>query len=163
MCRALILGYGNPLRGDDGLGWHVASQLASAHASLDAEVFACHQLTPELAEAVSRAEKVIFVDARIGCPPGELAVEKVMPVASQFPASSHVFDPAALLAFARRIYGTSPEGFVLSVVAKSFAYSEELSPEVRCALPELLRWICQLAAHEGSATREARSEITGRS
>jgi len=27
MARVLILGYGNPLRSDDGLGWQVAVQL----------------------------------------------------------------------------------------------------------------------------------------
>ena len=28
MARLLIIGYGNPLRGDDGLGWRAAEDLA---------------------------------------------------------------------------------------------------------------------------------------
>ena len=29
MTRVLVIGYGNPLRGDDGLGWEIASGLAT--------------------------------------------------------------------------------------------------------------------------------------
>ena len=62
MARALIIGYGNPLRGDDGLGWRAAEQLAEIIPQSEAEVIACHQLTPELAEPISRARLVIFID-----------------------------------------------------------------------------------------------------
>ena len=70
MARVLILGCGNPLRGDDGVGWHAAERLLKRSAELDATIKSCHQLTPELAEPVSKAERVIFIDARIGQTPG---------------------------------------------------------------------------------------------
>jgi len=161
MARVLVIGYGNPLRGDDGLGWHAAQHLAPALAGFDTEIITCHQLTPELSEAVSRADRVLFVDARTGGPPGALKVQKVTSIEPQAPTFSHRFEPAALLAAARRIYGASPEGFVLSVVGRSFAYSEQLSSEVQTTLPELVGLAREPAVNEGSASpgRKARGNI----
>ena len=73
MPRTLIIGYGNPLRGDDGLGWQVASELAKCVDAL-ISVVAVHQLTPELAEPVSDADLVIFVDSSCDGEPGSWRV-----------------------------------------------------------------------------------------
>jgi Ni,Fe-hydrogenase maturation factor len=51
-----------PLRTDDGLGWQVAVELFRTNTSPEVDVLPCHQLTPELAEAVSVAETVLFID-----------------------------------------------------------------------------------------------------
>ena len=63
MARALVIGYGNTLRADDGLGPAVAERLGSEWADEDVGVLSCQLLTPELAEPVSRAEIVVFIDA----------------------------------------------------------------------------------------------------
>jgi hydrogenase maturation protease len=49
MARVLIIGYGNPFRSDDGLGWQIANELSRTNRSAETEVLPCHQLTPELA------------------------------------------------------------------------------------------------------------------
>ena len=59
----LVIGYGNPLRGDDGAGWKAAELLAEDPRLAGAVVLARHQLTPELADDVSRASLVVLVDA----------------------------------------------------------------------------------------------------
>jgi len=146
MARVLVIGYGNPLRGDDGLGWHAAECLAASLARLDVEIITCHQLTPELAEPVSRAERVIFIDAETRGPAGELAVRQLTPALAKHTRLSHTLDPATLLGSAREIYAVSPQGFVLSVAGESFAYGEDLSPRVQSALPELLRVANDLVA-----------------
>ena len=61
---------GNPLRGDDGVGWRVAEAVAAALPDAVADVLTVHQLTPELAEPISRAERVIFIDAAAEGKPG---------------------------------------------------------------------------------------------
>ena len=59
----LVIGYGNALRTDDGIGWHVAERLAD-DARLDGVmVIQRHQLTPELALDISRADLVVLIDA----------------------------------------------------------------------------------------------------
>jgi hypothetical protein len=50
--RVLIIGYGNPLRTDDGLGWRAAYRLAASLKDAPVEALAVHQLTPELGEAI---------------------------------------------------------------------------------------------------------------
>src|ERR1044072_3449496 len=67
----LVIGYGNELRGDDGVGPRVAravQQLSLPHV----RVLVQHQLTPELAEDISRARAVVFVDAAIDCEVGRV-------------------------------------------------------------------------------------------
>ncbi|MBB5021658.1 hydrogenase maturation protease [Desulfurispira natronophila] len=62
----LIIGYGNLLRGDDGLGCLLARRLASYLPPDRAHVIATHQLTPELAleMAEPHIHRVLFMDAR---------------------------------------------------------------------------------------------------
>src|SRR5271169_1528567 len=55
--RTLIIGYGNPLRSDDGFGWHAGRLLAQSLADQDAKIITCHQLTPELAETLSQSSR----------------------------------------------------------------------------------------------------------
>ena len=63
---ALVVGYGNVLRSDDGVGWQVADILTDDARLAGATILRCHQLTPELALDVSRASVVVLVDARHG-------------------------------------------------------------------------------------------------
>lgn len=140
MAKALIIGYGNPLRGDDGLGWHAAQMLAPVAAARGAEVITCHQLTPELAQLISGTDVVIFVDAAGGGTPGRLDWRRVEAQVGQA-AFAHHLSPEALLGMARRLYGRSPRAGVVSVVGETFACSEELSPTVRAALPALVELV----------------------
>ena len=59
----LVVGYGNPLRSDDGIGWHAADLLATDPRLAGAQVLTHHQLAPELAEDISRASLVVLVSA----------------------------------------------------------------------------------------------------
>jgi hydrogenase maturation protease len=81
----VIIGYGNPLRGDDGIGWHAANTLATHYDTLAmtdgfdrtdegelsllpqaVNVIVCHQLMPELAATIATAAVVVFLDATYG-------------------------------------------------------------------------------------------------
>ena len=64
--NALIVGYGNPLRGDDGVGQAVARAFADEAAIDGVDAVACHQLTPELAERFAAAARVVLIDAAAG-------------------------------------------------------------------------------------------------
>jgi hypothetical protein len=58
----LLIGYGNELRGDDGVGPYVAREIDRRDLP-GVRTFALHQLAPELAEEIAGADGVIFVDA----------------------------------------------------------------------------------------------------
>ena len=72
MKKALIIGFGNPLRSDDGFGWHASRLLAQALTGQDAAVITCHQLTPELAEPLSQCSRAVFIDADAQGNPGDI-------------------------------------------------------------------------------------------
>ena len=76
----LVIGYGNELRRDDGLGPRVAASLAGP----GVRALAVRQLTPELAEEVATARLVVFVDARVNPP---AATVEVMPKACELSES----------------------------------------------------------------------------
>jgi len=139
--KTLVIGYGNSLRGDDGAGPFVARQLGAG-------AIACHQLTPELAEHISHADRVIFVDAHAGVPAGQIAIQPVQPSpagAQPRPAAAiHRFDPETLLAWSRQLYGRAPEAILIGIGAHSFGLGEDLSPQTRRAAREALRVIRKL-------------------
>ncbi|PPT05423.1 NADH-reducing hydrogenase maturation factor [Geitlerinema sp. FC II] len=60
----LVIGYGNSLRGDDGIGRAIAEQVASWNLP-HVRSLSLHQLTPELAEELSRVDRAVFIDACI--------------------------------------------------------------------------------------------------
>jgi hydrogenase maturation protease len=128
----LVVGVGNPLREDDGVGWRLAEALAEEGARAQT----CHQLLPELAAELGQVELVLFADARAEGPPGQVLFQALE--ASAAPGYSHHLDPAALLALVQALYGRCPEAHLLSVAGASFGYREGLSPEVEAALPAAL-------------------------
>ena len=142
MLRVLIIGYGNPLRGDDGFGWHAAQQLSSRLNSPDVRLIACHQLTPELAEDLSRADRVVFIDAARDLPPGEMRCEAVLPSTAEHavrPISySHHLSPSTLLDVSRELYGSWPKALLISVGGEEFSDRECLSATVSKALDEVI-------------------------
>jgi hydrogenase maturation protease len=150
MARILIIGWGNPLRGDDGLGWRAAGQLAEALQEPEVTVRVSHQLLPEFAEELRRFDLVIFIDASCdNGASGQVRFERVEPSRSPSAAFTHQMDPPGLLAMAERLYGACPKAVLFSVAGSSFGYGEGLSPEVQSAMPELLariRKICSTFA-----------------
>ena len=148
--RALIIGYGNPLRSDDGFGFHAAQELSTRLHDSDAEVLARQQLTPDLAEAASHFQLVIFIDAAVDLPPGELRCDRITQSGNRGPLEasnfSHSFTPAALLACTAELYAKFPDAYCITVGGESFAQGESISPAVRAALESLLAQIRSLIA-----------------
>lgn len=143
----LILAYGNPLRGDDGVGWQAAILLARELKDR-VRVLARHQLTPELAEPMSQVERVIFIDAACGGPAGEVRCRQLESTCDAAQAFTHHVSPADLLAAARELYGHMPLAYLITINGGSFDYRETLSPEVEAALPEVVACVLRLVQAE---------------
>jgi|GEM_PF-559498 len=149
----LILGYGNPLAGDDGAGWRAAEALASSLAEPSVRVRTCRQLTPELAGEAAEADLMIFLDASVEIPPGTLSCRRVQPEQAAGLLSHH-FTQEALLALAEQLYGRRPEAVLFSIGARSFS-GPALSSEVEGALPGLLEQVRELVARVAQAGKPA--------
>jgi hydrogenase maturation protease len=147
MNKALIIGYGNPLRTDDAFGWHASRLLAEALTAQDVKVITCHQLTPELAESLSQCQRAVFIDADAEGQPGEIHRCAVIPQADASPAFTHTCSPSGLLSSAQRLYGHCPGAITITVTAQSFEFGESLTPLVAASLPRVVElvseWITQ--------------------
>jgi len=157
----LVIGYGNALRSDDGIGPRAAASLAGDPRLAGVEVLALHQLTPELALDMSRASLVILVDASTDDPPGAIAVRRLAAdegAGRGGPgATSHHLGPGELLAVARELYGAAPGAFVVSVGVVDMETGEALSPAVAAALPGVADAVASLVAtHRRSRAARAR-------
>ena len=145
--RRLVIGIGNPLRGDDGVGALLAEQAAvftAADPGGPVAVRSVQQLTPELAEELAQLDAVLFIDAWAAPAGAQPQLEQLSPAAAAS-AESHRLEPAALLAVSQALYGQAPEAQLLRVPADGFAHGTVLSPTLRAALPrarDLLRqWL----------------------
>lgn len=137
MCRPLIIGIGNPLRRDDGLGQRVAEIIGQA--ACDVDVIAAQQLTPELSETVSSASRVVFVDADVTALPGEVRLRHLeAPTNDQCPPLSHQVNPAVVLAIAERLFGRRPPAVLVSIGAGDLAFGNALTTEVTSVIPAAL-------------------------
>lgn len=142
----LVIGVGNTLRRDDGLGPFIATSLPPMPR---VTTLAVHQLTADLIEEVSRARRVLFIDA--STTDEQIALK---PVVENIAPPGHVFGPAALLGLARAIHGRSPEGWLLPVPGFDFDFGEELSPQAAAVVPDarkaVLDWINEGSKHAHS-------------
>lgn len=160
---ALVVGYGNPLCADDGVGPAVAEALAvdprlagltGAHdpGGLDpgdagdpglpavgrawaVEIRAVHQLTPELALDASGVELLVLVDADADRAPGVVSVRRLDHVDGGGDVMTHHVDPAGILGLAAGLWGHAPACVMVSVGAGSFEFGEGLTPAVAAAVP----------------------------
>jgi hydrogenase maturation protease len=109
----------------------VVAQALAATAGV--EVVGCQQLMPELAERLAMVELVVFVDAAVDLPPGEVRTMLVEAIGST--ALGHHATPATLLTLTQRVYGQTPKAFLVSVGAASLEFGETLSEAVATAVP----------------------------
>lgn len=133
----LVIGFGNPLRGDDGAGPSVAR--ASDLARPGVTVITPHQLLPELAPDVAAADVVVFIDAATGIPAGELRCQAVDPAAT--PGVGHVLSPAVLVGLGLAAFGHAPRAWLVEIGAASFDVGASITPAVTEALPRAVELV----------------------
>jgi hydrogenase maturation protease len=123
--RAVIIGYGNPLREDDGIGWRAAELLEQRLPVGAAEIIECHQLTPELAASIEGAAVVVFLDAACDCAPGAVSSEPVR--AEGAVVWSHHLTPGQLLTLSNQLNGQAPPAFLIRGGIESMELREGLT------------------------------------
>ena len=138
----LVIGYGNTLRRDDGVGPGVAEAVA-ALALPGVRTLACPLLTPELAESVSQARMVLFVDAAVDAP-REVQLRTLAPAESS-QIMAHAASPATLLALARDVFGHAPEAWLITIPVEELGIGEEFSPLAQCGFAAAVRHVRQWA------------------
>lgn len=168
----LVIGYGNVLRSDDGVGVHAAGRLARDPRLARVDVRAVVQLAPELAADFAEMSLVVLVDASVDAAPGQVLVRRLggdevagsggdgggpdgRAIGSLGPSggarpgpgsTSHHVGAEELVAIAGELYGAAPEVVVVSVGVATFDVGESLSPAVAAALPDVADAVAELVA-----------------
>ncbi len=143
----LVLGLGNPLRGDDGVGARVVAELErrglpEGVKALDGGIGGL-----DLLQIVEGWERVVIVDAaEVGGETGEIAPGQFVrfsPDQAHLSEAAEHFSPhhaglAEVLALARALERRLPRIVVFGVQPKQVGWGQGLSPDVENALPPLV-------------------------
>ena len=141
----LVIGLGNPFRGDDAVGHTVAQRLRElAPPGVDVREESGEGVA--LIETWKDATDVILIDAaQSGAAPGTIHRLDASrgPVPTRFfPSSTHAFGVAEAVELARALNQLPPRVVLYGIEGRSFRAGETLSPEVAGAVDEVLKGVC---------------------
>ena len=138
--RTLVVGLGNPLRGDDGVGPRVVKELLQRELPSHVEVVDAGSGGMDLLHLLEGRNLAVVVDAaRWGGDSGE--VKRFNP--RQVELSPRTFSPhhaslAEVLALANALGYTLPQMVVFGVQPSKIEWESGLSPAVESAIPHLI-------------------------
>lgn len=149
--RTLVLGIGNELLADEGIGVHAARALQQSLAGNEVEIMAVGTALFDALPALERADRVIIIDAvKADGPPGTVYRLKLEDCEEKVCiASMHGFDLHRILALTQR--QTVPEVVVIGVEPEQIGWSLELSATLTWVMPVVVRFVEQeIAAAQAS-------------
>lgn len=163
MTRApvLVIGIGNPSRGDDALGPAVVARLEellrAELAGGQVETLVDFQLQIEHTLDISGRDKVFIVDASVGAA-SPLAIGRV--AANDAPSPfSHAMSPAELLGVYERTFGPAPPVWAVAVRGRTFELGAPIGDEALAHVEPAARAI--VAEVRATGDRGARLTVRG--
>lgn len=131
--RTLVLSWGNPGRGDDGLGPALTNMIGD-RVGAGTSVGSDYQLQIEDAAEAACFDRVVFVDAdRAG--PEPFSCRRLFPAENGLSFTSHSVTPGALLTLTRELFGREPEAWIVGIRGYDFdTFEETLSLRARTNL-----------------------------
>jgi len=138
MSRILVIGYGNPLRADDAIGWHAVEALEERFPEYtDIRFIVAHQLLPEHIVSIAESDYVVFVDASKTGNPGDISHVNVSPADSTL-SMMHALSPGYLLTYVNEYYEEAPDAVLFTLTGADFGLREGLSNTVQSNLPQFV-------------------------
>ena len=148
--RLCIIGIGNTLRSDDGLGIYICEELQRLNLE-DVTIRTAHQLQTEWLFEFIEFKKVLIVDAAAGGN-HEMQIKPLFDNASGASNSSHHLNPNLLSGLMAVIHGSPAQFFSLAVPAEVFDFGEALSDQglenAHKAVALILEWIATIPAQD---------------
>jgi hydrogenase maturation protease len=145
MKHVLVLGLGNPLLGDEGIGIRVVEELKGLDLPDGVAVVEGGTAGPGLIGLMEGYPRVIIVDAAdMGHSPGRIV--RFIPSEAQFqtaetPLSLHQIGLGEVLALAKALEVTPAELVIIGIQPSRVEGGAGLSPEVEGAIPQIIRTI----------------------
>ena len=131
--------------GESFCAWRIGSAVEKRPPRPNIHIILAHQLLPEHAEALSKADVAVFIDCSAVSAAGQVSTIRVRPAVELPRILTHHLDPASLLRMAQEFFGHAPASATLVTVGgESFAHTDELSPAVEAAIPAALQAVYDL-------------------
>ncbi|MEO0020903.1 MAG: hydrogenase 3 maturation endopeptidase HyCI [candidate division WOR-3 bacterium] len=139
----VIIGIGNPERGDDGVGVHIAEMLGALNLPgivlIDARTVPENHLGPVIK---ARPDRILFVDAcRFSGEPGEFRLFDRSEFDRLEVAGFSTHTPPLNMIAELLAAETGAEVYLMGIMPSDTRAGTELSPAVRQALPEIVSFI----------------------
>lgn len=142
--KIVIMGVGNILLKDEGIGVHVIRELEKQKLPPNVELIDGATKGLDLLYDIEGAERLIIVDCTLtGEEPGSIfkfKPEDVESVGPEHKISLHDVNLTDVLALARHL-GTEPETVIFGVEAKEINWGTEPTPELAAKIPELVELV----------------------
>jgi len=143
--RLVVMGLGNLLTTDDGVGVHVVKMLSEKKLLPDhVEIIDAGTASLDVLELFDENDKIIVIDAvRAGHPPGTLYKFNAREVRSKPKVSMSLHQMSFLESIHMAdLIGKAPkEVTVIGVEPGDMSFSTELSPEIKKKVPEIIRHV----------------------
>lgn len=141
----MVVGIGNPLRSDDGLGPFIVQKIEEKNLP-GVQVRIAHQLNIELLEEVSHYDKILLVDASYF--EQGLVFRKIESIVHAEGASSHHLSPEFFWFLAHKLYGQSLSLYLCAVQGHNFQMGETFSPAVQFIIPKAIEEISEFLTEQ---------------
>ncbi len=145
MKKILVVGYGNSLRHDDGVGIYVADLISREHLP-GVVVETAHQLDPVLIEKCAAYDCVILIDCAFGGP--DVLIHDLSEEECRTASSTHHLDAVLLKKIAERLNPWHPDFYLVSVRGENFEFGEAISEAVRVRAREAFGHVMELIEEE---------------
>lgn len=153
--KILIAGLGNPILGDDGVGWVIAQKVAqilnSSDQSITVECFSLAGIS--LMEQMIGFDRVILIDSfnsnqLIEGGITSFALDSLADLTWGHSASAHDLSIKNALALGRKLIPNIPDDrnvFIVAIEARHvFEFGETLTPEIEAAVPMAIQEVFKL-------------------
>jgi hydrogenase maturation protease len=151
--KTMVLGLGNPIFGDDGVGLRVIEELQKQIHDKDITIEGCELAGLDMLETLSGYDRVIIIDAiQTGGRAGE--IYQLTP--NDLKSTVHTGTPhdvnfSTALEFGERIGVKLPAkiDIVAIEIAPNVAFSEKLTPEIEKVVPEAVKRVREMLGDTG--------------
>lgn len=145
--RGLVIGFGNILRKDDGLGPKAVDLInKSGFDGCDVRTMSLPQIDITLAITLASVDFAIFVDARSDDLNDPVIIEHSEPneLETQLSHTSHSLSIPSLIKLTQEIFGRAPDSYTVEPKGYDFSIGESLSPQAEANLHLALKKMVEL-------------------
>ncbi len=142
--RILVIGIGNSLLMDEGIGVHIINELEQCELPQNVEIYDGGTGGFKLIDLTHGANKVIFIDAvEIGKEPGTVTTFKSEDVRSKYPKKKYSLHDTDILEVIKMIQllDNPPEIEIVGIQPKTVNYGILLTEELEISVPNIIKTV----------------------